>query len=96
MIYLLQAKKMMDNGSLKPSDLSKICLSRIENLKELNAFICIIRDKAMEEAFESDERYQNGENHLPYFGTQFSKLNYICLTFPISVSLPIFLNLFFV
>lgn len=38
------------------------CLRRIEQTKVLNAFITVLKDDALNEAYEAENRFKNGTN----------------------------------
>lgn len=42
------------------------CLSRIEQTKALNAFITVLKDDVLSEAYEAENRFKNG-NNIFYF-----------------------------
>lgn len=61
---ILTINKMLKNKEIKPIDLVNECFERIEENKDLNAFITLDKEKAIEEA----KRLENVEVDNPLFG----------------------------
>ena len=53
-------RKEYENGSLTPTQKTQEFLKRIEENRDINAFITICNEIALEQAAESDQRFQEG------------------------------------
>jgi len=70
-LTITEARKGLDNGDFSSVELTTACLDRIkERNEEINAFITITEDLAMEEARKADEKISRGEQEkltgIPY------------------------------
>lgn len=54
---LFQASRLLHDGSLTATDLTKACLKRIQNTTQFNAFIRVTEEEALKQADESNNRY---------------------------------------
>jgi Asp-tRNA(Asn)/Glu-tRNA(Gln) amidotransferase A subunit family amidase len=52
--------ELLISGQLSAYDLCLKCLERIEKTKQLNAFITITKDIAINQSIESNKRFKNG------------------------------------
>lgn len=59
---ILECKDLLTKGEISSTELTKACLSRIEETNNtLNSFITVDKEKALEEAEESDKRRKEGK-----------------------------------
>lgn len=68
-LTLAQASAMIRDGKVTPSELTEACLARIEVYNsKLNAFITVLRERALEEARVLDEEQKSGKLRGPLHG----------------------------
>ncbi len=66
---LVEASRALAKGSISSEELTKLCLARISTLdRELNAFITLDADRALERARECDRERKNGRVVGPLHG----------------------------
>lgn len=60
-LSLLQVKKLLDDGNITSVNLTKLCLERIEETKNLNTFITVCAQEALKTAAEIDKKRAEGK-----------------------------------
>jgi aspartyl-tRNA(Asn)/glutamyl-tRNA(Gln) amidotransferase subunit A len=60
-LTLVEASEKFEAGEITSVDLVRDCLAAIEEKKDLNAFISVLKDEAMKMAEESDKRRKDGQ-----------------------------------
>ena len=55
-----QIAELLQSRSITATELCKLCLNRIHNVKDLNAYITVTENLAEKQATEADKRISNG------------------------------------